>query len=64
MDHEWAADLRDRCAGAGVAFYFKQSAAATTEVGQLLEGERYEQYPLEHPSARLVRQLGIWVDAP
>ena len=45
MDHAWAVDLRDRAIGSGVAFYFKQSAAYRTEMGQLLEGQRWEQYP-------------------
>ena len=45
MDHAWAADLRDKALAARTAFYFKQSAAPRTEVGQLLEGQRWEQYP-------------------
>jgi protein gp37 len=62
MDHAWAADLRDRCASSGVAFYFKQSAAPMTEMGMELAGRRHEEYPLEHPGRRLVRQVGIWQD--
>lgn len=45
MDHDWARDLRDRCADQGIAFYFKQSAARWTERGMDLDGERIEQYP-------------------
>ena len=62
MDHAWAVDLRDRCAQAGVAFYFKQSAAPVTEMGQLLEGRRHEEYPLAHPSRGKPRELGIYRD--
>lgn len=45
MDHAWARDLRDRAIAAGVAFYFKQSAAPVTERGVELDGRRWEQYP-------------------
>lgn len=52
MDHEWARDLRDRCAEAEVAFFFKQSSAYRTEMGQELDGERFEQWPVRiHGSA-------------
>lgn len=47
MDHEWAREIRDKCIEGKVAFYFKQSAAIRTEMGQLLDGERWEQYPYE-----------------
>lgn len=50
MDHDWAIDLRDRAIGAGVAYYFKQSAASRTEMGIELDGELWEQYPRPHPS--------------
>ena len=45
MDHAWARDLRDRAVEAGVAFFFKQSAAPRTEMGVELDGRRWEQYP-------------------
>lgn len=45
MDHAWARDLRDRATDAGVAFFFKQSAAPRTEMGVELDGRRWEQYP-------------------
>lgn len=45
MPHEWARDLRDRCAAAGVPFWFKQSAAHRTEMGRELDGVRIEQRP-------------------
>lgn len=53
MDHDWARDLRDRCAAADIAFYFKQSAAPRTEMGMELDGVRIEEYPLEHPGDRI-----------
>lgn len=37
MPHEWARNIRDQCVDAGVAFFFKQSAAYRTEMGTLLE---------------------------
>jgi protein gp37 len=64
MDHEWARQLRDRCAEAGVAFYFKQSAAPRTEMGVELDGQRWEQYPLPHPASSLERAVGVYVDTP
>ena len=54
MEHAWAGDIRDRCLDADVPFYFKQSAAYRTEVGQLLEGERWEQYPANEWDGKLV----------
>lgn len=61
MPHEWAVDLRDRCDEAGVAYFFKQSAAWRTEIGMELEGELIEEYPLPHPSARQPLVLGRYV---
>lgn len=48
MQDDWARDLRDRCLThfPPVAFYFKQHSAARTEMGQELDGERWEQYPI------------------
>lgn len=45
MADDWARDLRDRAAAAGVAFFFKQHSDFMTERGQLLDGERLEQRP-------------------
>jgi hypothetical protein len=50
MPHEWAANLRDRCEAADVAYFFKQSAAPRTETGMELEGKRHEEYPFPHPA--------------
>lgn len=54
MDHDWARDLRDRCAAADVAFFFKQSAGVRTETGIELDGVRIEQWPRPHPSETAV----------
>jgi protein gp37 len=45
MDVQWARDMRDRCRSAGVAFFFKQSAAPRTEMGIQLDGEIVREYP-------------------
>lgn len=52
MDHQWARDIRDLCEETETAFYFKQSAAARTEMGIKLDGVLHEEYPLEHPCDR------------
>jgi len=36
MPHAWARDIRDQCAAAQVAFFFKQSSATRTEMGTAL----------------------------
>lgn len=64
MDHAWARDIRDRCSTAGVAFFFKQSAAPRTEMGIELDGQLHEEYPLPHPRSGGERTLGRYVDAP
>ena len=50
MPHAWARGIRDLCVQQGVAFFFKQSSATRTEMGQALEHEDgslwlWEQYP-------------------
>ena len=50
MAHGWAAHIKDACVAQGVAFFFKQSAAARTERGTSLQeadGQfyRWAQYP-------------------
>jgi len=42
---EWPRTMRDRCAAAGVAFFYKQSPAIRTEMGTTLDGETIKQYP-------------------
>jgi len=45
MDLQWARDLRTRCDAAGVAFFWKQSAAPRTEMGIHLDGAIVREYP-------------------
>ena len=61
MGHAWARELRDQCAAAGVAFFFKQSAAFRNESGsalQELDGSRwvYQQFPGDLQPPEQVRQ--------
>lgn len=44
-DKQWARDMRDRCAPAGVAFFHKQSAGHRTEMGIELDGVIVREYP-------------------
>jgi protein gp37 len=44
---EWAQGLRDRCVGAGVAFFWKQWGGRTPKTGgRLLDGRTWDQYPV------------------
>jgi len=66
LDWDWARDLRDRCAEAGVAFFHKQGSGVRTEMYQEIDGVRIEQYPLPHPETILFGQrapVGIYTDA-
>lgn len=49
MDHQWARDLLAKARAAGTAYFFKQSAAARTEMGIELDGKRIEEYPVPAP---------------
>lgn len=60
MKDEWAADLRDRCVAAGVPFFFKQHSGVRTEMGQELEGERWEQWPAHHADVS-AKQQGVLI---
>lgn len=46
-DHDaaWARDMRRRCEDAGVAFFYKQSAALHPERGIALDGQLLRDYP-------------------
>jgi len=47
LDMAWVRDLRDQCADAGVAFFFKQRGGKTTDKGGcLLDGAEYKEWPL------------------
>lgn len=46
MHPDWARDLRDRCAAAGVAYFFKQVGGRTPKAGgRLLDGIEHNAYP-------------------
>jgi protein gp37 len=46
LDLDWVRDLRDRCAAAGVAFFFKQVGGRTPKSGgRLLDGRTWDELP-------------------
>lgn len=46
FDPQWARDLRDRCHALGIAFFHKQNGGVTSHSGgDLLDGQRYQEYP-------------------
>lgn len=46
MAPEWATDLRDQCAKAGVAFFFKQWGGKNKKkAGRVLDGRTYDAMP-------------------
>lgn len=45
MKTEWARELRDKALGAGTAFFFKQISAPRTEMGCILDGREWKEYP-------------------
>jgi protein gp37 len=48
VDPAWARGLRDRCVGAGVAFFFKQWGGFTPKAGgRTLDGRTWDEYPVE-----------------
>lgn len=45
----WVRELRDRCQGQGVAFFFKQWGGPTPKAGgRLLDGRTWNQMPARH----------------
>ncbi|HEX9940175.1 MAG TPA: phage Gp37/Gp68 family protein [Longimicrobium sp.] len=61
MDPEWVKLIRDRCGGAGVAFFFKQWGGRTPKAGgRTLDGETWDGMPgvaLEHDTPVLDRMV-------
>ncbi len=46
IEEEWVTDIRDQCAAAGVAFFFKQWGGVNKKkTGRLLEGRKYDDMP-------------------
>jgi protein gp37 len=51
VEYEWVAELRDSCASAGVAFFFKQWGGRTSKAGgRELDGEVWDQLPVKAAS--------------
>lgn len=47
MDPAWIADIRDQCAGAGVAFFFKQWGGVNKKrTGRVFEGRTWDELPV------------------
>lgn len=47
---EWVRAIRDRCASAGVAFFFKQWGGKRKKVtGRTLDGKTWDEYPVARP---------------
>lgn len=63
MRHKWAISIRDQCRAASVPFFFKQSAAARTEMGIELEGEIVREFPKLAP-LRPVGQASLFEATP
>lgn len=57
-DLAWPRAMRAKCDAAGVAFFFKQSAARFTEMGTTLDGETVRNYPTPRMLA------GVTISAP
>ena len=47
VDPAWVTDIRDQCAGAGVAFFFKQwGGVQKKKTGRVLEGRTWDEKPV------------------
>lgn len=47
MDENWVIDIRDQCAEAGVAFFFKQWGGRTPKAGgRELDGDLHDEMPV------------------
>ncbi len=56
MAPEWATDIRDQCAKAGVAFFFKQWGGKNKKkAGRVLEGKTYDAMPETAPTVPAAR---------
>ena len=54
MDPAWVTDLRDQCARAGVAFFFKQwGGVQKKRAGRLLDGRTWDELPGAASGAQL-----------
>ena len=58
MQTQWAIDVRNQCAGAKVAFFFKQWGGRSPKSGgRLLEGKEWNQFPAAFPESPRQVQL-------
>lgn len=56
IDPRWALALRDECANAGVAFFFKQWGGRTSKSGgRLLDGQTWDGFPIPSASGTRAR---------
>jgi protein gp37 len=56
MQPDWAIDLRDRCLGADIPFFFKQWGGRTPKAGgRLLDGRTWDEFPSSPMAARVAR---------
>lgn len=47
MDIDWVRDMRDKCVGAGVAFFFKQWGGKTAKYGgREIDGRTWDEFPV------------------
>ena len=64
MEGEWARDVRDQCARAGVPFFFKQwGGRKAKDGGRALDGREWDQMPVP-PGERPVRSRSRAVSEP
>lgn len=65
MDADWARQVRDQCAAAGVAFFFKQTGTALArQLGIDGKGEAFEQLPAEFQIRQYPARAPWLVDIP
>ena len=57
MSMRWARDMRSLCALAGVAFFFKQSAAFKPGTGTELDGEIIREFPVPRQTAACGKEI-------
>jgi protein gp37 len=56
MDPAWITDIREQCAKAGVAFFFKQWGGKNKKkAGRVLEGKTYDAMPETAPTIPVAR---------
>jgi len=58
MEVSWVIDIRDQCAQAGIAFFFKQWGGKNKKkAGRILDGKTYSEMPKVTPLVSAVRRL-------